>query len=218
VGERLGEVADQPTLVDVVLLGEQPHVVAQPDEAIEERLGLLAPPCEQERVDEPEAAGEERAFAAGEAPPRLHYIAMVYKSNLRELPDLVAYLLNERRAAEVELRFTFDVAHLPPAFRTEEFLDPEEWQWLRDQLSGYPAEQVQLILPPGMGGTREVLPRTFLTGRYDCRLSWDGTLSVNRYWAVPYEGNPEDQRLLTANVRDIPDVPEFLGELAARET
>ena len=158
------------------------------------------------------------ALAAGEAPPRLRYIAMVYKSNLRELPDLVAYLLAERGAAEVELRFTFDVAHLPPAFRTEEFLDPEEWLWLRDQVSGYPAEQVQLILPPGLGGTREVLPRVFLAGRYECRLSWDGTLAVNRYWAVPYEGNPEDQRILTANVRDIPDVPEFLRELAARET
>ena len=158
------------------------------------------------------------AFAAGNAPPRLRYIAMAYKSNLRELPDLVAYLIHERRAAEVELRFTFDVEHLAPSFRAEEFLDPEDWQWLHEQLSGYPAEQVQLILPPGLGGARAVLPRVFLTGRYDCRLSWDGTLSVNRYWAVPYEGNPEDQRILTTNVRDIPDVPDFLGRLAALET
>ncbi len=157
------------------------------------------------------------AFTAGSAPPRLRYIAMAYKSNLRELPDLVAYLLQERRAAEVELRFTFDVAHLPSDFRAAEFLDPEDWQWLREQLSSYSAEQVQLILPPGLGGAREILPRVFLAGRYECRLSWDGTLSVNRYWAVPYEGNPEDQRILTTNVRDIPDVPGFLAALATSE-
>ncbi|EQD45607.1 molybdenum cofactor biosynthesis protein A, partial [mine drainage metagenome] len=57
------------------------------------------------------------AFAQGSAPPALRYIAMAYKANFRELPDLVAFLIERRRAAQVEIRFTFDVAHLPAAFR-----------------------------------------------------------------------------------------------------
>jgi hypothetical protein len=88
------------------------------------------------------------AFGRAPAPPRLRYIAMAYKSNLRELPDLVAHLLTRRRASQVEVRYTFDVPHIPADFKQAEFLDADDWTWLRDQLSHYRPEQVQLVLPP----------------------------------------------------------------------
>lgn len=39
--ERLGEVSELPLRVRVVLLGEQPDVVREPDESIEERVRLV---------------------------------------------------------------------------------------------------------------------------------------------------------------------------------
>src|SRR5450432_2407507 len=59
VRERLREVADEPPRGHVVLLGEQAHVVAEPDETLEERGGLAAAAHERPVVREPEAAGQE---------------------------------------------------------------------------------------------------------------------------------------------------------------
>jgi molybdenum cofactor biosynthesis enzyme MoaA len=162
-------------------------------------------------------------------PTPIHYIAMVYRSNYRELPGLVKYLIEERRGAHVELRFTFDMPFMPSAFRDSEFLHAEGWLWLRDQLSGYSAQQVRLILPP------KVTPRTpatefeatnrtktsygirvkhdvrhFLPGRYQARLSWNGQLEISPYWAHPFEEGPGQKRICTVNVRDIQDPIQFL--------
>jgi sulfatase maturation enzyme AslB (radical SAM superfamily) len=88
------------------------------------------------------------ALTVGKAPPRLRYNIMVYKSNLLELPDMVRYLLDQRQAWQVELRYTFDVPHLAPAFRRSEFLNREEWAALRNRLAHFPADRVLLIPPP----------------------------------------------------------------------
>ena len=90
------------------------------------------------------------ALAAGGAPPRLRYITMAYKSNLRELPGMVKYLIEERGAWQVELRYSFDVDHMPAAFRRDEFLDDDDWRWLAGELGAYGPEQVLLNLPPGL--------------------------------------------------------------------
>ena len=90
------------------------------------------------------------AFARGTAPPRLRYISLAYKSNYRELPQLVEHLLNERGGAEVEIRHTYDVPHIPADFRAREYLDRDEWFWLRDALAHHAPEQVLLVLPPGL--------------------------------------------------------------------
>lgn len=49
--------------------------------------------------------------------------------------------------------------------------------------------------------------------RYEFRLSWDGTLQVNRHWAIPYGDAERQERLLATNVRDIPDIWAFLSEI-----
>jgi hypothetical protein len=77
---------------------------------------------------------------------------MCYRSNLQEIPALVRTLLADKRAWQVELRHTYDVAHIPPEFRTAEFLTTDEWQWLAAQLAGHDPTQVILLLPPdGIG-------------------------------------------------------------------
>jgi molybdenum cofactor biosynthesis enzyme MoaA len=82
------------------------------------------------------------AMKAGRNPPDLYYIAMAYKSNLRELPEMVRYLRDEGLGRRIELRHTFNVDHVDPEFKRREFLDRAEWDWLEQQLSGYPAGEV----------------------------------------------------------------------------
>lgn len=89
------------------------------------------------------------AFAVGSAPPPLRYICMAYKSNLREIPELVEYLRNERRAWKVEIRDTYDVAWIPKEFRATEFLDHADWVWLQAALAKHSPHDVAIVLPPG---------------------------------------------------------------------
>jgi len=171
------------------------------------------------------------AMCAHEAPTPVRYIAMVYRSNYRELPELVDYLLAERQAALVELRYTFDYDYIPADFRDSEFLEAEGWLWLRDQLASYPADKVMLILPPSLAtdtpaldielqpgfsakfGARAGGIRHYLPGRYEARLSWDGTCEIRRYWAHPYERPPVKEPLCTVNVKDIDDPLAFFNDL-----
>lgn len=88
------------------------------------------------------------AFAKGSAPPPLRYISMAYKSNYRELPDLIEWLRTERRAWKVEVRDTYVAPWIAQEFRDAEFLEREEWEWLRQQLAHYDPTEVTLCLPP----------------------------------------------------------------------
>src|SRR5712692_10850855 len=67
VGERLGEIAEKALCPRVVFLGQQAEIVAQRQQPLEHRLGFLIATDHRERVREPEAAGQERAFLAGQA-------------------------------------------------------------------------------------------------------------------------------------------------------
>ena len=164
-------------------------------------------------------------------PTPVRYIAMVYRSNYRELPELVSYLLEERSASSVELRFTFDYEWISPQFRDEEFLDTRGWFWLRDQLVDYPADKVLLILPPELASENGPLEielknrsglqgnlerggiRHYLPSRYEARMSWEGNCEIRRYWAHPYERAPTKDPLCTVNVNDISDPLSFFREL-----
>ena len=53
------------------------------------------------------------AFQAGSAAPRLRYIIMAYRSNVREIPALVEQLRREKMAWQVEIRHTFYMPHIP---------------------------------------------------------------------------------------------------------
>jgi organic radical activating enzyme len=87
------------------------------------------------------------AWKAAANPPRLRYIMMAYQSNKAEIPGLVTYLREERCAAEVEIRYTYDMEHIPADFRTAEYLLDADWDWLANQLAMYPADEV-LLTPP----------------------------------------------------------------------
>jgi sulfatase maturation enzyme AslB (radical SAM superfamily) len=166
-----------------------------------------------------------RALDQGTTPPRLRYITMVYKSNLHELPELVRYLLEERRAWQVELRHTFDVPHLPDGFRESEFLDWDQWLWLRDQMAQYPADRVQLSLPPPPAPSLSVpaavpvaaaapsAPAGFLPHRYLFRMSWDGSLRVVGILSDSRNDDGREKLMLETNVREIEPLV-FLDSLA----
>ena len=178
------------------------------------------------------------ALARGSAPPKLRYISMAYKSNLRQLPSLADYLLGDRGGAQIEIRHTYDEPHLPDDFRRAEFLQRDEWLWLRDELARFPPDKVQLSLPPGIddpGFDRNMFPERpaasarqtpppplppeeipgCLPGRYGMRLSWDGTLEISRVWGSDDEPIPTDLRVAIMNVREISDVDTFFAELPA---
>jgi MoaA/NifB/PqqE/SkfB family radical SAM enzyme len=187
------------------------------------------------------------AFARSPAPPRLRYISMAYKSNYRELPSLIAHLLNERGATRVDVRHTYTMSHISADFQRSEYLSRDEWYWLRDQLAHYDPETLLLDLPPDLGNLTfdadaaavadrqpaaepkataqpvveplftpldcSPLPKGFLPGRYGLRLIWDGRLEVSRVWGDQHNPHPGEKRLITTNVRDIGDVPQFLDAL-----
>ncbi len=167
------------------------------------------------------------ALELGKAPPLIRYIAMVYKSNLQELPEMVRYLLEERRAAQVELRYTFDVPHLPPEFRSSEFLDQGEWLELRDRLAHFPQDRVQLNLPPAPDLDSAPAPalaietpaadsNAILPDYYMLRMSWDGSVRVVGVRSASRFDDAIEVQLLETNVRDIGDVGSFIEAVAAR--
>ncbi|HEX3347177.1 MAG TPA: radical SAM protein, partial [Acetobacteraceae bacterium] len=89
------------------------------------------------------------AFAGASAPPRLRYNVMAYRSNLREIPELIDVLRREKMAWQVEVRHTFEEPHIPAEFREREFLSTADWAWLAGQLARYSPNEVLLLLPPG---------------------------------------------------------------------
>src|SRR5262245_14900319 len=59
VRKSLREVADEPTRARLVLLGQKAEVIAQRQQALEQRFGIAPTANGQIRIDQPEAAGEE---------------------------------------------------------------------------------------------------------------------------------------------------------------
>ncbi len=142
---------------------------------------------------------------------------MAYKSNFRGLPELAAYLLNERQAHQVEVRYTYDEPHIPAEFKQAEYLAPDEWRWLAEQVAPFDPARVVLELPPANPGPPPP-PATsgaVLAGRTMFRLSWDGTLKVLGTLADSREGDVRERLLMTTNIRDIADPPGFFEGLSS---
>ena len=156
------------------------------------------------------------AFAQGAAPPFLRYIVLVYKSNLAEIPSLVDHLLTVRRADQIQLRFTFDVPWIPQDFRDAEFVGDGAWDWLAAEVAHHPAHKVQVIRSPSAEAPapQPDAPSAgvVLPGRYELETSWDGTIKVKRFWAIPFELSREPP-LAVVNLRDIPDPLAFFASL-----
>src|SRR3954451_18773924 len=85
VRQRLREIAEQLAGMHVDLLGEQSDVVAAADDVVEERAGFIDAAGQRERFDEPEAAGEERAFAGWKAVVGLARVVAVDQAGMAEL-------------------------------------------------------------------------------------------------------------------------------------
>jgi molybdenum cofactor biosynthesis enzyme MoaA len=160
------------------------------------------------------------AFAEGAAPPFLRYIVMVYKSNLNEIPALVDHLLNRRRADQIQLRFTFDMPHIPAEFRSAEYVDQADWDWLARHVAKYPANKVKVIRSPAddaassasANDTQAKPAGIVLPGRYEFQTSWDGTIKVKRLWAIPFDTSGEPP-IREINARDIADPLAFFDSL-----
>jgi MoaA/NifB/PqqE/SkfB family radical SAM enzyme len=161
------------------------------------------------------------ALATGTAPPFLRYIVMVYKSNLAGIPALVDHLLTARRADEIQLRFTFDVPHIPEEFRATEYVDDADWDWLTQQVAHLPADKVKVIRNPAAEApSAEPAPTPtekpagiVLPGRYEFQTSWDGTIKVKRFWAIPFDVSGEPP-IAEVNARDIADPLDFFASLS----
>ena len=174
------------------------------------------------------------AFRAGKAPPKLRYITMAYKSNFRDIPALVEHLLTERQGSEIEVRYTYNEPHIPADFAQAEYLDDDEWLWLRDQLAPRLGKTVLLSMPPGVGEPKAPPPAAsvsnaapppapvvetsgtppgFLPGRYGFKLIWDGTLEVRRVWGGSGPPEPSEVLLKSIDVREIADPEAFLASL-----
>jgi sulfatase maturation enzyme AslB (radical SAM superfamily) len=163
------------------------------------------------------------AFRAGSAPPRLRYNIMAYRSNLSEIPELVRTLRQERLASQVEIRHTFDVAHIPGEFRDNEFLDAGGWAWLSGQLSQYSRDDVLLIPPPVSHVNVTAAPdvssaqETERVARkvphpLNIRMEWDGKLIVYGEWTGP-DGMPEHEQFVVTNIHHLRDLRQFLSSL-----
>ncbi len=180
------------------------------------------------------------AFAKGKAPPPLRYIAMAYKSNYREIPELIEYLRTERNAWKIEIRDTYDVPHIPDEFRKAEFLERHEWEWLRDALAHYAPTEVALSLPPDFDAPAAAAPDAIaaepeapqvvqpveappspvppqdsrsemVEGLLEARLLHDGLMIFTTSPAGNYPNM--GQELARLDVREIPDPGPFIAAL-----
>ena len=162
------------------------------------------------------------AFARAPAPPRLRYIAMAYKSNVDELPELARFLLEERQAWQFEIRYTFDMPYIPRDFRAAEFLDAADWVRLRERLPAYPPDRLLLIAPPEpaapapppVAAAAHGSAPTYLPDYYMFHLSWDGTLKVAGILPESRYGNAIERDMLTTNLDAIPDMRAFIDGLS----
>ena len=163
-------------------------------------------------------------FRAAPQAPLIRYNLMAYRSNLKELPELVESLLNEKLGYQAEIRSTMDMPQIPEAFREEEFLSTQEWTWLIQELKRFPQERIVLIPPPqGKGYDREdgkrvpkpadqppekagwveakgPAPRPF-----NVRIGWDGTLNIYAEMPTRPGEQPDLANYLITNINELED-------------
>lgn len=165
------------------------------------------------------------AFARAPSPPKLRYITMAYKSNIDELPGLASYLLEERQAWQVEMRYTYDAPYIPAEFRAAEFLEDADWVRLRASLPPYPGDRLLLIAPsPATPAKPAIAPPPPPSGPAKCLedyylfgLSYDGTLRVRGIAADSRYSNAVEQELLITNLDKVESPESFFEMLNGRK-
>ena len=166
------------------------------------------------------------AFALGCAPPAINYIIMAFRSNLKEIPDLVANLREHGRASSVHIRYTFDMKHIPQEFKELEFLERSDWNWLQTVLAIYPNNEVVIYPPPAMDGEVNGSERAWaddkrgrdsspviVPGKFEFRISYNGDVCVSPI----YDGGSRPEvvpDLLKVNILEIKDhLDQFIASL-----
>jgi organic radical activating enzyme len=177
------------------------------------------------------------AWRAEANPPRLRYIMMAYQSNLSEIPGLVKYLRQERLAYQVEVRYTYDMDHIPADFREAEYMHDADWVWLAEQLSIYNPDEVQLSTPPAPLGDApahsmasvtadelaETIARHETAPQPQAPAAEDHSVKLPLNLQVEYDGkmvicgkwdHPSERKLLAVtNINDLRDPYEYLIKL-----
>lgn len=163
-------------------------------------------------------------FRATPNAPRIRYNLMAYRSNLQELPGLVATLLNEKHGWQAEIRATMDMPQIPEDFREEEFLSTSEWAWLMQELKRFPQERIVLIAPPqNKGYDREEGKRVLQSSAvsperagwveakgpaprpFNVRIGWDGTLNIYSELPARPGEQPDLANYLISNINEMKD-------------
>jgi len=165
------------------------------------------------------------AWRRAPAPPNLRYVIMAYQSNFREIPFLIKHLIEERLSSQIEVRYTYDVAHIPGNFRVAEYLRAAEWRWLEQQLAGYTSEQLVLCTPPDLpalvpeqppGNPPEpispALFAQFPTLPLNAQIKWDGSMEIYEKWDYPSE---PARLIVKTNIQGLQDPLEYLQNVAA---
>ena len=80
--------------------------------------------------------------------PALRYITMAFRSNMREIPDLVRWMSEAGHASEMEVRYTFNTANIGDDFRREHFLEKDDWPVLRASLEALKLPNCLVGEPP----------------------------------------------------------------------
>jgi molybdenum cofactor biosynthesis enzyme MoaA len=88
------------------------------------------------------------AFSRVPDPPFIRYITMAYRSNMAEIPAMVRWMNESGRAAEIEIRYTFNTSNITEEFRREQFMRAEDWAALKKSLRAQPYNNYVLGLPP----------------------------------------------------------------------
>ena len=82
--------------------------------------------------------------------PKLRFITVAFRSNMSEIPALVQRARDQWHACDHEVRFAFNVGHIPDEFRREHFMTAEDWSMLSDALAKIDAPHT-VSYPPRTG-------------------------------------------------------------------
>jgi hypothetical protein len=157
------------------------------------------------------------AFRRTPGAPGLRYITMAFKSNLDEIPGIVAAARERWLSSEHTIRYTFNVAHITDEFRRREYLVPEDWASLSQRLeatgvpftiSHPPADGYEATIKPSQnffedrGETPDDQTRVAFTRPMGLRVASDGTVLV-----------VDAERALRVNLNSLEDPVHFFLSL-----
>lgn len=114
--------------------------------------------------------------------PRIRYITMVLRQNLREIPELLEIARDEYLADTHELRAPFSpsIRHFNKAWAAASLVGASDWAWLTSQVERLPFS-VTIFHPPSGACQTEApsIGATYGEGPLDVTISSDGRVLVH---------------------------------------